>query len=390
MKIVTCNEKNKKKAAQLRNSVSDARQLQMLQRIPDYKEIQVHEKEYFGGLVKNTQIDAVRRRSLSGRVFGDMRSVQCDLMLTQFSNRYEAITATLSPHEQGLGYNLLLLDQHGQVNASVTKGTSGVVFPNTERARVQGRLQYVHYGAKNTTCDVGLGARYDRYSQRPREGLVPVESADQITLSRLPSAVFDAGLKRECSRGAANVAAEFTFSVPSIVEINTKQAELEQKKNGEEFNQTPSQSFNQTKFGLDKFIFGLRLVTDFCYKDQFINGVFWTQVRSKASLYLQSQSQIVVEPPQTVKGLFDQLQSSGKLLIRSWGVLGINLSRLFTTKQPMLKWLDFILNYANLLFVDDLVGTAKENNKMYVGVGNDTIACLWNGKQFGLAFGLLE
>ena len=39
MKIVTCNEKNKKKAAQLRNSVSDARQLQMLQRIPDYKEI---------------------------------------------------------------------------------------------------------------------------------------------------------------------------------------------------------------------------------------------------------------------------------------------------------------------------------------------------------------
>ena len=63
--------------------------------------------------MKNTQIETVRRRSLSGRVFGDMHSIQCDLMLTQFSNRYEAITATLSPHEQGLGYNLLLLNSHG-------------------------------------------------------------------------------------------------------------------------------------------------------------------------------------------------------------------------------------------------------------------------------------
>ena len=74
-------------------------------------------------------------------------------------------------------------------------------------------------------------------------------------------------MKRECAKGTANITTEFSFSVPSIVEINTKQAEIEQKKNGEEFNQTPSQSFNQTKFGLDKFIFGLRLATDFCYKN---------------------------------------------------------------------------------------------------------------------------
>ena len=56
----------------------------------------------------------------------------------------------------------------------------------------------------------------------------------------------------------------------------------------------------------------------------------------------------------------------------------------------MLKWLDFVLNYANLLFVDDKVGIGKEGNNVYIGVGNDSVACLWNGKSFGLAFGLLE
>ena len=63
-----------------------------------------------------------------------------------------------------------------------------------------------------------------------------MENADQITLSKLPSAVLSIGLRKEHSKGIANIATEFSFGVPSIVEINTKQAELEQKKNGEEFN----------------------------------------------------------------------------------------------------------------------------------------------------------
>ena len=101
---------------------------------------------------------------------------------------------------------------------------------------MQGQLQYVRYGAKNTTFDIAVGGRYDKYSQNTKEGLVPMENTNQITLSTLPSVVLNTGLRRECTKGRANIATEFSFSVPSIVEINTKQAEIEQKKTGEEFN----------------------------------------------------------------------------------------------------------------------------------------------------------
>ena len=81
-----------------------------------------------------------------------------------------------------------------------------------------------------------------------------------------------------------------------------------------------------------------------------------------------------------MKGLFEQLSSAKSVLVRSWGVLGINFAKLFTTKQPVMKWLDFVLKYANLLIVDDKIGVGKDGNTVYVGVGNDAVACLWNGK----------